>query len=223
MAKMQNVVFTNEGRSHSINAADDKAVRDVMAAQAGLTDRYIKVEPAISAAFGAPECYQKKTEQREDLLAYLQSRHPSKAEVDKLDAQRDAAKAKGDPTTAHALSLQSAVVWNKIHGDVANAVRAMSKYFLAGNKGERKTREELSPRQILEATRVKLQKIADSTDWPAADVKIAKAGIAAINGVIGGVKLDVAAPAAKAEHPERANGKVRDVTAEYTAEKAVAE
>lgn len=217
MAK-QNVVFSNEGRSHSINASDDKAVRDVMAAQAGLTDRYIKIEPAVSAAFGAPACYQKKTEEREDLLAYLQSRHPSFTEAEKVSAQADAAKAKGDPTTAHELSLKLAVIMNKVHGDVANAVRAMKKYFEAGNKGERKTREEQSPRQILESTRTKLEKIAESTDWPATDLKLAKAGVTAINAILGdrkGAGLDK--PAAAATHPERANGKVKDVTAEYVA------
>ena len=214
----KNITFSNEGRAHTISVTDDKAVKDVMAAQAGLTDRYIKIEPAVSAAFGAPACYQKKTEAREDLLAYLQSRHPSFSEAEKISAQADAAKAKGDPTTAHELSLKLAVVMNKVHGDVANAVRAMKKYFESGNKGERKTREEQSPRQILEATRTKLEKIGESTDWPVEDLKLAKAGVKAITAILKDrTDTGLDKPAVKAEHPERANGKVKDVTAEYLA------
>lgn len=208
MAKLQNVIFSNEGRSHSINAADDKSVREVMAGQAQLSDRYIKIEPAVSASFGAPACYQKKTDERADLLAYLQSRHPEFATAEKLEAQQAAAKAKGDPTLAHRLGLDLAATWDKIHGDVNNAVRAMKKYFLNGNKGDRKQREELSPRQLMEACRAKLEKIADSADWPEVDRKVAKAGITAINGVIGAKTVEAGTPAAKVQHPERAAGKV---------------
>lgn len=213
---MKQIVFSNEGRSHKINANDDKSVREIMSGQAALTDRYIKVEPAISAAFGAPACFQKKTEQREDLIAYLQSRHPNFENAEKVDAQRDAAKAKGDPTLAHRLSLDAAAEWNRIHTDVANAIRAMKKYFEAGNKGERKTRTEQSPRELMETLRNKLAKIAESTDWTDADRKLAKKGVTALNGVIGApvaLGLTVAQPVA---HPERAAGKVVDVTAEYT-------
>ena len=222
MANAKNVTFTNEGRAHTMSQTDDKAVRDVMSGQALLTDRYIKVEPAVSASFGAPACYQKKTEQREDLIAYLQSRHPNFDTAEKIDAQRDAAKAKGDPTLAHRLSLDAAAEWNKIHVDVANALRAMKRYFESGNKGERKAREEQSPRQLLEQCRAKLEKIAGSTDWPEADRKIAKAGVTAINSVIGAVAVSTAV-AAKPLDLDKAAGKVTTLTPEQYAEAQAAE
>jgi hypothetical protein len=212
------VTFTNEGRAHSINSADDKAVRDAMQAQAGLTDRYIKIEPAISAAFGAPDCYQKKTENREDLLAYLKSRHPGFSAAEAAQAKVEAAKAKGDPETANKLASDSRYLWGKIDSDVANAIRAMKKYHEAGSTGERKQREEKSPRQLAQDLRVKLDKIADNSDWPDVDRKLAKALVTAITGCLGdGAKMLAdaqAAAAAKAEHPERAAGKVTVLTGE---------
>lgn len=210
MTKVKEVVFSFEGFEAHIPAEEDKAVKEALAQQAGLTDRYIKIEPAISAAFGAPECYQKKTPQRAALLAYLTSRHPGTPEVEKVEAQREAASAKGDPAVAHELGVRLDYLRAKRNTDVQNAIRAFLRYYLAGKKGQRGEREEKSPRQRAEEFCKSMQRyFKEGSQWPAADQKFARAAHDAIKALLGDGDLRIAAPRSA---PEKASGPVKVLT-----------
>lgn len=180
------VTFTIEGHAYHLTQADDKAVKEALSAQAGLSDRYLKTEPAISAAFGAPACYEKGTEERKALLAYLGSRHPLADRIEKQRAQQEAAQAKGDPTAAHDYAKGARIDEEKRDVDVQNAIRAFKRYFEAQKQGKRE-RSEVGPRDKATAFAESLKRYyKDGSQWPMADQKLARALYAAVSGVLEG-------------------------------------
>lgn len=216
VAKAVDSTFQFDGHKFAISAATDAVVRDAMQAQRGMADRYLKVEPLVSNIFGAPLCYQSGTIEAKALRAFFESRAVTYAAAMDLRAKQEEAKKAGDPTKAHALSLQAVVEEKRLETDASNAVRACKQYHTEGRKGERKEREVKGPRQLLKECRDKLVKIAKSDDWPAADLKIARDAIQAINGIIPEViELDLKKIAGQRDKKAEQSSPVKDVTKEY--------
>lgn len=215
--------FQYDGHKFAIDGQTDAIVRDAMQAQRGMADRYLKVEPLVSNIFGAPLCYQSGTIEAKALRAFFESRAVTYDAAQKLRAEQEEAKKAGDPTKAHALSLQAVVEEKRVETDASNAVRACKQYHTEGRKGERKEREVKGPRQLLKECRDKLVKIAKSDDWPAADLKIAREAIQAINAIIPEViELDLKKVAGQRDKRAEQAGPVRDVTKEYEGAKVAA-
>lgn len=195
MSAAKGFTFVHEGFKAKLDAKIDSGIKDALAQQGELTQRYLKLEPAISAAFGAPECYQKGTEARAALLEYLKTRHPLANKIALNREKQATAKASGDPEGAHNFASLARIDEEKRDSDVQNAIRYFFRYYSAGNAGSRAEKQSKSPRQLAEQLIAACDRfIKEGTQWPAADQKLAREIQASLRVVLGQGVPNVAPP-----------------------------
>lgn len=195
MAKKANeqiVTIAVEGFQAKVTQQVVSDVRDALTAQSGITDRYVKLEPSISTAFGAPECYTSGTPQRAALTKFLQDQHPLAAEIEKVQLEIEALTAKGDVLVANKKKVERDVLARRRHTDVQNALRAFALHYKAGKAGERSERKRVTLRARLEATVKTLEKYTKD-EYPAQERELAAEIVAYIRGKLG-ITDQVAAP-----------------------------
>lgn len=193
-AKAKSVIFTHDGFKATLTVSDDQLVKDALTAQAHVTDRYLKIEPAISTAFRAPACYEKGTTERTGLLEYLKTRHPAADRIAKLRAEQEAFQAKGAPDAAHEKGDLARLAEARRDNDIQNAIRAFKRYYEAGQAGKRE-RVEVSPRQRGEQFTASLKRyFKEGSQWSAADQRLAKAMHDAVQAILTPGAEQIAAP-----------------------------
>jgi hypothetical protein len=195
MSSAKQITFNHEGFKASLDAKTDSGIKDALAQQGELTQRYLKLEPAVSTAFGAPECYQRGTEARSALLEYLKTRHPMASKIALNRQKQETAKAAGDPEEAHKFASLARIDEEKRDSDVQNAIRYFLKYHLQGNAGSRAEKQSKSPRQLAEQLIAACDRFGkDNSQWPAADQRLAREIQAALREVLGQGKPNIVPP-----------------------------
>lgn len=217
MTAAKGFTFVHEGFKAKLDAKIDSGIKDALAQQGELTQRYLKLEPAVSAAFGAPDCYQKGTEARSALLEYLKTRHPLASKIELNREKQATAKASGDPEGAHNFASLARIDEEKRDSDVQNAIRYFFRYYSAGNAGTRSEKQSKSPRQLAEQLLAACDRFTkDGTQWPAADQKLAREIQAALRSVLGQSAPSIAPPATFGSSARKA-GEVKTLTTEEIA------
>lgn len=195
MTAAKGFTFVHEGFKAKLDAKIDSGIKDALAQQGELTQRYLKLEPAISAAFGAPDCYQIGTPARKALHEYLMTRHPKGNAIAVLRAEQAAAKAEGDPVRADKKAREARLLEQDRDSDVMNAIRQFSRHHQNQAEGKRAEKQSKSPRQLAEQLLAACDRfIKDGTQWPAADQKLAREIQASLRVVLGQGVPNVAPP-----------------------------
>lgn len=214
MAKKANeqiVTIAVDGFQAKVTQQVVSDVRDALTAQSGITDRYVKLEPSISTAFGAPECYTTGTPQRAALTKFLQEQHPLAGEIDKVKLEIEALTAKGDVLTANKKKVERDVLARRRHTDVQNALRSFAAHYRAGKAGERAERKRVTLRARLEAVVTGIEKYT-KPEYPAQERELAADIVAYIRNKLG-ITDQVAAPRTVGKEAKQP-GPVKTLTAE---------
>jgi hypothetical protein len=100
-----------------------------MHAAAGATQKWVKSQPDISAAFGAPLCYETGNPQSDLLREFLREIHPLHAEVIAAKAKIEIARRAKDDKAERLAIAERNVAELDIDVDTRNAYRSLAKYY----------------------------------------------------------------------------------------------
>src|SRR5271165_3125246 len=143
-------LFVQEGKQFTVTNEVYGEVKEAIGMQSKVADRYLKMQPAVSAAFGAPACYEAKTPARAALIAMLEEVHPLADEISKAEAHILALETKqADPKVIHKAKQDRNYSMLSRDKDITNCFNALKQYYKQGSDGKRAERTTKSVKDRL--------------------------------------------------------------------------
>ena len=174
MAKVTSEIrLTLEGDEESfvdVPASVVEETKAAMSAQAGVTQRWLKAQPSISATFGAPACYEAGNNARKLLSQFLTSVHPKYKELEAAKSRKEIARKAMDGEAENKAKLEYAFLIGSIDTDVSNAMRALRKYYTDKGDSTESRREGKTADDLFLDWAARAQKMADKEGTSSPDL-----------------------------------------------------
>lgn len=142
-----------------VSVVDD--TRAAMSAQAGVSQRWVKAQPRISETFGAPACYEAGSKERKLLTEFLNQMHPQYKSLQAAKARKEEARKAMDGEAEQRAKLDLAFLIGQVDNDVANAMRALRKYYTDKGDSTESRREGKTADDLFLDWAARAQKMAD--------------------------------------------------------------